>query len=359
MDNELSTKPTILQVLPALEQGGVERGTVEIDNAVVDAGWNSIVVSSGGRMVKELKGKHLQLPVNSKNPIKILLNAHFLKFVIKENNVDIVHARSRAPAWSAYLATKGTKAKFVTTFHGTYGISNELKRKYNSVMVKGERIIGVSDFIKRHIIKNYKVPPEKIVTIHRGADISEFNPDVKPIGLGLPINKKVVMLPGRITRWKGQHIFVEAMRGVDATGVIVGDVENTNYMKELEQMLPDNIIILPGTDDLAPVLANADIVVSASIKPEAFGRVAVEGQAMGKPIVATNIGGALETVINGKTGIYIPPNDVMAMRAAIIRLLELGNSWKDACVENAANFSIKKMCEKTFALYQELISKQG
>lgn len=356
MDNELSTKPTILQVLPALEQGGVERGTLEIDNALVAAGWKSIVMSNGGRLVPQLKGKHLKLPLNSKNPAKILLNAHFLKAVIRANNVDIVHARSRAPAWSAYLAAKQTGTHFVTTFHGTYSIQNGAKRKYNSVMTKGERVIAVSDFIREHIIKNYKIDPTKIVTIHRGADVNKFNPDIAPLGLGLPQGKKIVMLPGRITHWKGQHIFIEAMREIDALGVIVGDVENTNYMRELEKTLPDNIIILPGTPDLPPVLANADVIVSASIRPEAFGRIAIEAQAMGKPVVATNIGGALETVINGKTGIYVAPNDAQAMRVAIIKLLETGNNWKTACIENAANFSTTKMCEKTLALYNEIIS---
>ncbi len=347
---------TVLQVLPSLEQGGVERGVVEIDNALVAQGWNSIVVSRGGRMVKELKGKHLKLPVDSKNPLKILLNAHFLKFVIKENKVDIVHARSRAPAWSAWLAVKGTRAKFVTTFHGTYGISNELKRKYNSVMVKGERVIAVSEFIKKHILDNYNVEQERIITIPRGADLNEFRPDVEPAGLALP-KGKVVMLPGRITRWKGQHVFVEAMRGLDAVGVIVGDVENQNYIRELEATLPDNIIILPGTPDLAPVLSNADVVVSASIKPEAFGRVAVEAQALGKPVVATNFGGALETVIDGKTGLHIPPNDALAMRAAIMKLLDSDGSMRGACIANAANFTTEKMCARTLDLYKSIVKQ--
>ena len=347
---------TVLQVLPALEQGGVERGVIEIDNALVKAGWNSIVVSNGGRMEKQLLGKHLKLPTNSKNPLKILLNAHFLKFVIKENKVDIVHARSRAPAWSAYLAAKSSRAKFVTTFHGTYGLGSELKRKYNSVMTKGVRVIAVSEFIKKHIIENYKIPEAQIVTIQRGADLEQFRPDVLPMGLGLPKGKKVVMLPGRISRWKGQHIFVEAMRGVDAIGVIVGDAESYKYMQELEKTLPDNVVILPGTLDLPPVLANADIVVSASIKPEAFGRIAVEAQSMGRPVIATNIGGTLETVIDGKTGIHVPPNDVEAMRAAITKLLDSAGSMYVACVENASNFSTEKMCARTIELYKSLLA---
>jgi glycosyltransferase involved in cell wall biosynthesis len=351
-----NTQPTILQILPALEQGGVERGTIEIDNALVDAGWKSIVVSAGGRLVKQLKGKHLQLPLDTKNPAKMFLNSHFLKFVIKENKVDIVHARSRAPAWSAYWAAKSTKAHFLTTFHGTYGLSNNLKKKYNSVMTKGEKIIAVSDFIKNHITEYYQVNPDKIITIPRGADLNLFKPDIEPVKVGLP-SGKIVILPGRITRWKGHHVFIEAMRGVNATGVIVGDVENAEYMRELEKTLPDNIIILPGTPDIAPVLANADIIVSASIKPEAFGRIAIEAQAMGKPIVATNIGGTLETVINGKTGLLVPPNDAAAMRAAIEQILNSEQDWKNACLANAQNFSSAKMCENTLNLYKQILGQ--
>ena len=347
--------PIVLQVVPALDQGGVERGVIEMDNALVAAGWNSIVVSAGGRLVEQLQGKHLRLPMHTKNPAKILMNAHFLKFVIKENNVDIVHARSRAPAWSAYMAAKKTRAHFVTTFHGTYGIGNELKRKYNSVMIKGEKVIAVSEFIKRHIIENYKLDPTRIVTIPRGADLNKFRPDTTPVGLALPAGK-IVMLPGRITRWKGQHVFVEAMRGLDAVGVIIGDVENRNYIQELEKTLPDNIIILPGTHDLAPVLANADIVVSASTRPEAFGRIAVEAQSMGKPVIATNIGGALETVIDGKTGLHVPPDDPGAMRAAIVKLLA-APSMREACIANAANFTTAKMCATTIELYKSLLGK--
>ena len=346
---------TILQILPALEQGGVERGTVEIDNALVEAGHTSIVVSAGGRMVSQLKGKHLQLPLDSKNPAKILFNAHLLKFVIKENNVDIVHARSRAPAWSAYLAAKSTKTHFLTTFHGTYGIGNALKKKYNSVMTKGEKIIAVSDFIKNHIIENYGISAEKIITIHRGADLEKFCPDITPEKLGLPQGKKVVMLPGRVSRWKGHHVFIEAMKSVDALGVIVGDVESAEYMRELEQIMSDNIITLPGTPNLPPVMANADIIVSASTKPEAFGRIAIEAQAMGKPVVATNIGGALETVVEGKTGYLVKPNDAADMRAAIQKILEDGRAWSETCRKNAENFSRQKMCEKTLAVYQQLV----
>ena len=356
MVKKIPTKPTILQILPALERGGVECGTVQIDNAIVDNGWNSIVVSSGGKMVKDLKGQHLELPLCTKNPIKMLFNAHLLKYVIKENNVDIVHARSRAPAWSAYMAAKKTGTTFLTTFHGTYKIQNCFKKKANSVMTKGEHIIAVSNFVKDHIMSNYGIAEEKITVIQRGTDLEYFDPKTKPIDCGLPKGKKVVMLPGRITRWKGQTVFAEAMKNVDATGVIVGATESEGYMKELERIMPDNVIIFPSPAKMPEMLANADIVVTASIEPEAFGRIAVEGQAMGKPVVATAHGGSLETVIEGKTGSLIPANDSDAMADAINKLLSSKKSWKADCTKNAKEFSLEKMCEKTLKVYEKLLS---
>jgi glycosyltransferase involved in cell wall biosynthesis len=356
-----NNSPTILQILPRLDQGGVERGTVQIDNAIVAAGWNSIVVSENGRLVSQLKGKHIELPVASKNPITILLNARKLRKIIVDENVDIVHARSRAPAWSAKIAAQKTAAHFMTTFHGTHSISGALKRKYNSVMVSGEVVIAVSEFIKQHIIENYGVNAEKITLIHRGVNLDEFNPSVEPIGLGVGFGaaegKKLVIMPGRITRIKGQKVFAEAMRGVDAIGVIVGDSGNAEYMRELEQVLPDNVVIMPGTSELAPVLINADLVVVASTRAEAFGRISIEAQALGKPVVATAIGGSLETVIDGKTGVLVAPHDVVAMRAGIEKVLTSKQNWKDTCVENAGKFSQAIMCEKTLEVYKQVLRR--
>jgi len=346
---------TILQILPALNQGGVERGTVQIDNAIMQAGWHSIVVSSGGKMVQQIKGRHITMPVASKNPFKILSNALRLRRIIKQQKVDIVHARSRAPAWSAKLACKMTKTHFMTTFHGTHTINNAAKRYYNSVMVSGDVVIAVSEFIKNHIIKNYKINPEKIVVIQRGVNLEEFNPKVEPLKLGLPADKKVVILPGRISRWKGQKVFAQAMAGINATGVIVGDVVSQEYMREIEQILPDNVVILPGTQNLAEVLANAHCVVTASIQPEAFGRIAIEAQAMGIPVVATAIGGSLETVIDGETGALVSSDDVQSMRAGIEKVLAADVNWKKNCTANAAKFSAEIMCEKTLAVYKKIL----
>jgi glycosyltransferase involved in cell wall biosynthesis len=347
---------TILQILPSLESGGVERGAVEIDNAIVENGWASIVVSAGGRMQSQLKGKHLRLPVNSKNPFKILFHIWVLRLIIKVNEVNLVHARSRAPAWSAWLAAKWCGVPFVTTFHGTYGTKGALKRWYNAVMLKGKKVIAVSHFIKKHILENYKADADKIIVIHRGVDLEKFAPETTKTPLGLTPGKKIVMLPGRVSRWKGQDIFIEAMKDINAYGVIVGDVESADYMKELEQIMTDNIITLPGTSEIAAVMANADVIVSASTKPEAFGRIAIEAQSLGKPVVATNIGGSLETVIEGRTGYLVPPKDPMAMRHAIKQILESEQDWKSECIENASQFTRENMCRKTLEVYTTLLT---
>jgi len=311
-------------------------------------------------MVAELKGHHFELAAQSKNPLVILNNAHLLKIIIKENKVDIIHARSRAPAYSAYLAAKWAGIPFVTTFHGTYNFHNSLKRAYNSIMTKGDAVIAVSHFIKNHILQNYKIDERKITVVQRGVDLDYFNPAKKPIPMGLPSGKKIVMLPGRITRWKGQKIFAEAMRGLDALGVIVGDVDNAGYMAELEEILPDNVVIMPGTNDMPAVLANADIVVSSSTDPEAFGRIAVEAQAMGKPVVATNHGGATETVIEGKTGFLVEVGNAESMREGIANLLKIcgDKAVQKACIKNAESLSAEKMYSRTFAVYESLLAKR-
>lgn len=348
---------TVLQVLPALVSGGVERGTVEIDNAIAQRGWNSLVASSGGPLESQLKGRVIRLALNSKNPLRILLNAYLLQAIIKKNNVDIIHARSRAPAWSAYLAAQATKKIFLTTFHGAYNIQNRIKRCYNRVMVKGQGIIAISEYIKSHILKSYGIAQEKITVIPRGVDLEKFHPEIKPKKIGLPQNKKIVMLPGRITRWKGQHIFIEAMRELDALGVIIGKVESAGYAAELKRNLPANIFILPQTSDMPGVMANADVVVSASIEPEAFGRIAIEAQALGKPIVATNIGASLETVIHGSTGFLIPPANPAAMKDAIREVLKSQRNWVNACRQNASQYSTKLMCQKTLNIYEKLLKR--
>ncbi len=349
-------KITVLQIVPSLISGGVEQGTLELDSAITQAGWRSLVASAGGPLQKQLSGSIFKLPLNTKNPLLILVNSYRLYQIIKKNKVDIIHARSRAPAWSAYLAAKATKKIFITTFHGTYNIQNKAKRFYNSIMVKGKVVIAVSEFIKAHILENYKINQNKIKVIPRGVDLNRFNLKIKPEKINLPRKGKIILLPGRITRWKGQHIFIDAMRGLDAFGLIVGAVENKNYAEKIKKNLPNNVFILPKTYNLPAVMISADVVVSASIEPEAFGRIALEAQALGKPVVATNLGGSLETVIDGQTGILIPPEDPQAMKEAIITALKKQDLWHNNCYQNALNRSTQIMCKQILAAYKEVLS---
>lgn len=351
--------PTILQVLPALNSGGVERGTIEIDNAIAARGWTSLVVSAGGRLTGELKGRHIAMGIDAKRSDKIAANAFRLKRIIEAHGVDIVHARSRAPAWAAYLATRITRTAFLTTFHGTYDNRSLRRRLYSSVMVRGDRVIAVSNFIARHITEDYGVDPAKVTIIPRGADLQTFRPDCAPLAVDLPRGRPVVMLPGRLTRWKGQHVFLEAMRHVDALGVVAGDTQDPSYAAELARTVPDNVVILPGTANMPGLLAHADVVVSASVQPEAFGRIAVEAQAMGRPVVATNFGGALETVIDGETGRLVPPSEPLAMAAAITEILRDPLRYRAACLLNAQRLTVARMCQTELSLYESVLASRA
>ncbi|MCK5295889.1 MAG: glycosyltransferase family 4 protein, partial [Alphaproteobacteria bacterium] len=376
------TGHVVLQVLPQLETGGVERGTVDTALELKSAGWKPIVVSAGGSMVYELKRagiEHVEMPVHSKNPFVMYSNISRLAKLIKEKNVDVVHARSRAPAWSAMYATRRTGAGFVTTFHGTYNFGAcGLKRLYNKIMTKGSRVIAISNFIAKHITDEYKTDSNKIRIIHRGIDISRFDPArvtaQRIIKLSnqwrLPEDKPVIMLPGRLTRWKGQEVLIKALSKVknkEIRCLLVGsDQGRTGYRKELERLvkrcnLESVVHIVDSCNDMAAAYMLTDIVISASTDPEAFGRVAVEGQAMGRVVIATNHGGAKETVIPEKTGQLVPPNDPEAMAKAIEWALSLNEENRrlmaGEAVNNArTNFSKEAMCSKTMAVYEEVIS---
>lgn len=376
------TGSVVLQILPQLETGGVERGTVDMALELKIAGWKPIVVSAGGSMVYELKRagiEHVEMPVQSKNPFVMYVNILRLTRLIKEKNVDVIHARSRAPAWSAMYAARRTGIGFVTTFHGTYNLGGfGLKRLYNRVMTKGLRVIAISNFIAKHITDEYKTKSDKIRIIHRGVDMSRFDPAKvtaqRIIKLAnqwrLPEDKPVIMLPGRLTRWKGQEVLIKALtylKNKEIRCLLVGsDQGRTGYRKELERLvkkcnLESVVHIVDSCNDMAAAYMLTDIVVSASTDPEAFGRVAVEGQAMGRVIVATNHGGAKETVIPEKTGRLVPPNDPVAMAEALEWALSLDEESRHLiageAVNNArTNFSKKAMCSKTMAVYEEVIS---
>lgn len=379
-------QPVILQVLPELRAGGVERGTIEMAQAIQDAGWQAVVASAGGAMVHALKqmgAKHIQLPLETKNPFKMRANAAALARVIKEHQVDIVHARSRAPAWSAYWAAQKTGARFITTFHGTYGMQNKWKKKYNAIMTKGERVIAISEFIAAHIREHYEVDAQKLRIIHRGVDVERFSQD-KVTGMRVQDVAKswlmpddathvpVILLPGRITRWKGQAVLLQALAKIKDLPffcVLLGDdAGHPTFRKELEESiiklgLAGKARIAPNTSSMAEAYMLASVVVAPSTDPEAFGRIPIEAQAMGKPIIATNHGGFRETVIDGETGWLVPPADVDALADRLRKALALTPEEREAWAQRARHyaceyFSSDLMKHKTINVYSELLWPQ-
>jgi len=378
-------RATVLQVLPALgTSGGVERGTVEIANAVVQAGGRALVASAGGAKEHELQrvgAEHITLPMATKNPIGIYNNISRLADLIRQENVDIIHARSRAPAWSAYFAAKRAKIPFVTTFHGTYSRGSVFKRIYNSAMTKGVRVIAISNFIAGHIHQHYGIPSDRIRIIHRGVDLARFSAAnvtaQRVIALanewritdGFPL----VMLPGRLTRWKGQTVFIEAIAQLKRRDlrclVVGGDQGRHEFRTELENLvekhdLGEVVRIVDSCRDMPAAYMLTDVVVSASTDPEAFGRVVIEAQALGRPVIATDHGGAKETVIENETGWLVPPGDPGALAVAIERAIGLNEQRRavlaDRAISNVRDhFSTAAMCRKTLDVYDEVLAKQN
>ncbi len=373
---------TVLQVVPALGgSGGVERGTVEIASAVTAAGGRAIVASAGGAMVHELArhgAEHVELPVHSKNPVVMWNNIARLRELIRSEQIDIVHARSRAPAWSALYAAKACRVPFVTTFHGTYSRGNWFKRAYNSVMTKGERVICISDFIAGHVRRYYGVPIDRIRVIHRGVDLMRFDQAnisaERVIALAnewrVADGRPVVMLPGRLTRWKGQTVFIEAIAKLarkDILCLLVGsDQGRDDYRAELEASvvrhgLGEVVRVVDHCNDMPAAYMLTDVVVSASTDPEAFGRVIAEAQALGRPVIATDHGGAKETVVENQTGWLVPPGDADALAETMGRVLALSAEERDQLSKRAIaqvreRFSKDAMCRLTLEVYNEALA---
>ena len=374
-------KPVVLQVLPEMNHGGVEVGTVEIASGLQAAGVTNFVASGGGRMVYDLqkiKVKHFELPLKAKNPFKLWQNSKKLEKIIKENGINIVHARSRAPAWSAYWAAKRTGAVFVTTFHGTYGLGPlGIKKIYNRVMTYGKLVIAISTHIKNHMLKEYKVDEGKIRLIHRCVNTDNFAPEkvsqeriVKTITENhLPEDKPIISLIGRVTRWKGQHLLIEALSKVKAkdfycliVGSDQGRVHYTNELKELVEKygLQAKVQFIDHSFDIPALLMVSDVVLSTAIEPEAFGRAAIEGQAMGKIVLASNIGGSLDNTVDGVTGRLFESNNAQDLADAIDWALNLPSDEKEkiskAAIKNVKdNFTKQIMCDKTLQVYKELL----
>ncbi len=379
------TPPTVLQVLPALGgSGGVERGTVEIAGAISQAGGRALVASEGGLLVHDLTrvdAEHFTLPVASKNPFVMYRNVSRLVELIKKERVDIVHVRSRAPAWSAYFACQRTNVPLVTTFHGTYSIGNWLKRKYNSVMTYGERMIAISTFIGGHVRRHYGVPVDRIRVIHRGVDIDRFDPEKvsaeRVIKLAtdwrLPDGVPIIMLPGRLTRWKGQLVLIDAIAALGRTDIrclLVGSNQGReDYRRELKKKimshnLEEVVRIVDHCDDMPAAYKLTDLVISASTDPEAFGRVVCEGQAMGRPVIASDHGGSRETILPGITGWLTPTGDSAALAHAIETALKLDHAARTKLAQTAIehirkNFSKTQMCDKTLDVYNEVLAARG
>lgn len=384
----MSSTLKVLQVIPKLGYGGAETGCYDIAHYLPENNCESFIVTSGGELLKFIdkkKVKVIRLPVHSKNPILILLNSIALIGIILFNNISIVHARSRAPAWSCLLATKITGRKFVTTFHGTYNFSGKIKKFYNSIMVRSNLIIAGSNFIFSHIKENYPKyldEKKKLLVIFRGINVDYFDSttklesDEKKLLKKWEIekDKKIILLPGRLTAWKGQEVFIEAINlvnielGYEAfNGVILGSDQGRDlYKKKLIRLteqyrMTKQVKFIDHCKDMALAYKISDIVVSASIEPEAFGRVAVEAQSMEKPIIASNIGGSNETVVDEKTGFLFDSNNAKSLSEKIIKILSMDKtSLKSIGIEARKNiiqkFNVEKMCFSTYSEYKRIIN---
>ena len=384
----MATNLKVLQVIPKLGYGGAETGCFDIAHYLPENNCKSFIVTSGGELLKFVdrkKVKIFKLPVQSKNPLLIFINSIILIGIILLNNISIVHARSRAPAWSCLFASKLTGRKFVTTFHGTYNFKSNLKKLYNSVMVRSDLIIAGSNFIFSHIKENYSRylnNKKKFLVIFRGINVDYFDSsttlesDEKKLLKQWDIekDKKIILLPGRLTSWKGQEVFIEAINlinieiGYEAFyAVILGSDQGRElYKKKLIRLseqyrMSKQIRFIDHCKNMALAYKVSDIIVSASNEPEAFGRVSVEAQSMGKPIIASNIGGSNETIINEKTGFLFESNNAKSLSKQILRVLNMDEtSLKTIGIEARKNvtrrFNVEKMCFSTYSEYKRLLN---
>jgi len=377
-------RPVVLQVLPHLGPGGAARGCVDVAVALAEAGGTALVASAGGPLLRELeraRATHIALPLETKNPWAVLIaNVDRLAKAAIEHDVDIIHARSRAPGWSALCCARRIRRPLVTTFHGAYNEASAVKRRYNSVMAKGDRVIAISHYIADRIEARYGVEPDRVRVIYRGVDLDHFDPArvsaPRVIQLSrkwrLPDGVPVVMLPGRLTRWKGQTVFLEALGRLehrDFCALIVGDDGREDYRREIEALVRarglESVVRITGhCNDMPAALMLADVVVSASTDPEAFGRVAAEAQAMGRPVIATDHGAARETVIESETGWRVPPGDPAALAETLATALALDSPTRDrmsglAVAHARRHFSKATMCAQTLAVYEELMAARA
>ena len=387
--SKMASEFNVLQVIPKLGYGGAETGCYDIAHYLPENNCGSYIVTSGGPLLKFIdkkKVKLIRLPVQSKNPLLILINAIILIFIILIFRISIVHARSRAPAWSCLLAAKLTGRKYVTTFHGTYNFKSNLKKFYNSVMLKSDLIIAGSNFIFSHIQENYSKYlkfKNKMLVIFRGINVDYFDPTtklekeedelLKTWGIEKK-NKKIILLPGRLTSWKGQELFIEAINKVNIElgyeafhAIILGSDQGRElYKKKLirlseQHRLTNQLKFIDHCKDMALAYKVSDIIISSSIEPEAFGRVAVEAQSMEKIIIASNIGGSRETIEDEKTGFLFESGNPSSLSKTILRVLNIDESTlKTMGIEGRKNikkkFNVEKMCFSTYSEYKKLLN---
>ena len=384
----MSSKLKVMQVIPRLGYGGAETGCYDLAHYLPENNCISYIVTSGGELVKFIdpkKVKLIKLPVHSKNPILMLFNSIALIFIILFNNISIVHARSRAPAWSCFIATKITRRKFVTTFHGTYNFKNSIKKFYNSVMVRSNLIIAGSNFIFSHIKENYSQYlnlKKKFLVIFRGINVDYYDPsttlEIEEDNLlsswGVTRDKKLILMPGRLTSWKGQQVFIEALNLVTKQlghqsfyAIILGSDQGRDvYTKKIKRLaeqyrLIPNLKFIEHCKNMPLAYKVSNLVVSASIEPEAFGRVAIEAQSMEKPVIASNIGGSNETIINNVSGFLFEAANAELLSKKIMEVLNLDESrLKLIGIEGRKNvikkFNVEKMCFSTYSEYKKLLN---
>lgn len=379
---------TILQVIPELQTGGAERTVLEIAEAIIKSGGKALVFTKGGRMEEELQkigGKIYLADAKTKNPYKILkTNVDKLVSIIKQNKVDIVHARSRAPAISAYLAAKKCNVPFVTTYHGIYKANNPIKRLYNGIMTKGVLIIANSEFTKAHLLAEHKIDPQKVHVVYRGVDLNRFDSEmitaerkqslISAWGIDMANGRLKVLLPARLTSWKGQNVLIEAAKilkdkNIEMDYILAGDAQGRDdYVESLKSKINEyglnNLFHLVGhCNDIPAAIEICDIITTPSIEPEAFGRTAAEAQAMAKPVIASNLGGAKETIVHNETGFLFEAGVAEELAQNLLKLAKMGADERKLIGEKGKArvrklFSTQSLQEKTLHLYAELIGKK-
>ncbi len=388
MNDASQSKRTVLQVLPSLVSGGVERGTIDVAAALVRSGWRALVVSEGGPLVRELDragAEHIVLPLNTKNPKRVKENIARIAEVIRAENVSLVHARSRAPGWSAREAARETNVPFVTTFHGIYSLGPfGLKKFYNRVMADGEIVIAVSNFVREHVMENYKVPSERIRVIHRGIDTASYDEkNVTSTRLIQAAQKwrlqetgQVIMLPGRLTALKGHDVLIDALaelkrrRGgtLDVRCLMVGQgapgFADRIMNHAATRRVDGHVQVIQDCNDMPAAYMVTDVAVVASTRPEAFGRVIAEAQAMGRPVVACSHGPTAEIIEPGVTGWMFTASDPVSLADALERALSLSREDRAALAKRASDrartlFNKDEMCAKTLAVYEEVLAKRA